>query len=277
MLVSNMSEPISQPEPLARLALVFKKYEQVTVLLSGGLDSSFVLWACTQFLPKDCIKAVTCYSATTPRHELARAIKTAEILGVEHIVLSSPEMEDEDFCRNDDLRCYYCKRSRLSLITQTPGYNWGTLLDGTHLDDLKDYRPGMKAAQEFGISSPLLEAGLDRAAIESLAIEYQLPFPDRPAESCLATRIKTGQRLDADLMAQLDQLEDAVRTLGIALVRARWNDGEIRLEVRSEDFPVIMDNREEITNIARNRGFSAISLDLCGYGSRSGFSKEMNE
>ncbi len=132
----------------------------------------------------------------------------------------------------------------------------------------------MKAAREFGISSPLLEAGLDRAAIKSLAVEYQLPLPDRPVESCLATRIKTGQRLDIDLMAKLDELEEAIRGLGIALVRARWNSGEIRLEVRSEDLPVIMDNREKIINLAKNRGFSTVSLDLRGYGPRDVSNKE---
>lgn len=270
-----MPQIIDEQGPLARLASILQKYAQVTVMLSGGMDSTFVLWACTQFLPKDCIKAVTCYSATTPRHELARAVKTAEILGVEHIILSSPEMEDEDFCRNDELRCYYCKRSRLTHIKQSPGQNWGTLLDGTHLDDLNDYRPGMKAAQEFGISSPLLEAGLDRAAIKSLTVQYQLPYPDRPVESCLATRFKTGQRLDVDVMAKLDILEEAVRDLGVGLVRARWNNGEIRLEVRSEDFPVIMNNRDKILDIAQNQGFSIISLDLYGYGPRGGLDREM--
>lgn len=272
--MSNMPKIIGEQGPLAKLASILQEYNQVTVLLSGGMDSAFLLWACTQFLPKDRIKAVTCNSPTTPRQELARAIKTAEILGVEHIILFSPEMEDEDFCRNDDLRCYYCKRSRLTHIKKTPGQNWGTLLDGTHLDDLKEYRPGMKAAREFGISSPLLEAGLDRAAIKSLAVEYQLPLPDRPVESCLATRIKTGQRLDIDLMAKLDELEEAIRGLGIALVRARWNSGEIRLEVRSEDLPVIMDNREKIINLAKKRGFSTVSLDLRGYGPRDVSNKE---
>lgn len=270
-----MLNTMSIPEPLAKLASVLKKYSQVTVMLSGGLDSSFLLWACTQFLPKDCIKAVTCYSPTTPRQELARATQTAQILGVEHIILSSPEMQDDDFCRNDAMRCYYCKRSRLTHVKQTSGYNWGTLLDGTHLDDLKDYRPGMKAAQEFGISSPLLEAGLDRAAIQSLAVQYQLPLLDRPMESCLATRIKTGQQLDSELMARLDTLEEAVRQQGITLIRARYNNGEIRLEVRSEDIPVIIDKRHIIINIAHHLGFEVIGLDLYGYGPRTEHSGEM--
>lgn len=269
-----MPRTTGENESLTRLASILQEYDQVTVLLSGGMDSGFLLWACTQFLPRDRVKAVTCYSPTTPCQELDRAIQTAKNFGAEHIFLSSPEMEDEDFCRNDDLRCYYCKRNRLAHIKQTPGYNWGTLLDGTHLDDLKEYRPGMKAAGEFGVKSPLLEAGLNRAAIKRLAVHYQLPLLDRPMESCLATRIKTGQRLDIALMAQLDELEEDIRSLGITLVRARWNNGEIRLEVRSEDFPVIMANRDKVIDLARNRGFSMISLDLSGYGSHNS-NKEM--
>lgn len=270
-----MPKTNSEPQSLVKLGAILQSLPQVMVMLSGGMDSAFLLWACTHFLDKRHIKAVTFHSPTTPRQELARAVQTTELLQAEHIILNTPEMEDELFNRNDLLRCYYCKRCRLTYMRHNMGELSATWLDGSHVDDLMEYRPGMKALGEFNIVSPLLMAGLDRASIISLCHSYHLPFIGYPPESCLATRIKTGQHLDADVLARLDELEEAVRALGISLVRARYNKGEIRLEVRPEEIPVIIDKRDSIVRLAQTKGLKTIALDLNGYGQQVGDSGEI--
>ena len=271
----NTPKTIGEPGSLARLGAILQSLPQVAVMLSGGMDSAFLLWACTHFLDKKHVKAVTFRSPTTPQHELARAVQTAELLQVEHIILNTPEMEDEKFTGNDLLRCYYCKRIRVTYMLHNMDELTATVLDGSHGDDLKEYRPGMKALDEFNIISPLLMAGLDHASIVDLCNSYHLPFTGYPTESCLATRIKTGQHLDADLLARLDELEEAIRLLGVSLVRARYNNGEIRLEVRPEEIPVIIDKRADIVKIAQTMGLKPIALDLNGYGEKVGDSREI--
>lgn len=232
---------------------------------SGGMDSAFLLWACCRCLDKSHIKAVTFHSPATPRQEMLRASQTAEYLQVEHLLIATPEMEDEEFCANDLLRCYYCKRGRFRFLRENYSHLRGTFLDGTHQDDLNDYRPGMKALQEFSVVSPMLQAGLGRADIEYFCRQFDLPFLDRQPESCLATRIKTGQRLDVNIMARLDALEEAVHDWGIPLVRARYNMGEIRLQVRKDDIPLIITRRSEISKLIKDMGFELGSVDLTGY------------
>lgn len=266
--MSSMPKKTGEPDPLIKLGNLLQRLPQALVMLSGGMDSGFLLWACTQFINIDCIKAVTFYSPTTPRRELDRAVQTAKLLHVEHIIMKTPEMEEDMFKSNDLLRCYYCKRSRLAYLLDHLQHLSATLLDGSHLDDLKEYRPGMKALSEFNVISPLLRVGLDRAAIQSLCHLNDLFLTERPPESCLATRIKTGQQLNPELLVRLDKLEDAICCQGISLVRARYNNGEIRLEVKREDIPKIMGKRDSIVKIADGLGFVTIALDLCGYGQK---------
>ena len=113
-----MRKSTGEPDPLVKLGNLLQSWSPVVVLLSGGMDSGFLLWACIQFLSKNSIKAVTFNSPTTPRRELERAIQTADFLQVEHIIIDAPEMEEELFKRNDSLRCYYCKRSRLAYLKE---------------------------------------------------------------------------------------------------------------------------------------------------------------
>jgi uncharacterized protein len=272
--VPSIPKWTGEPEPLVKLGTLLQNLPQVVVMLSGGMDSGFLLWACTRFLNKDRIKAVTFYSPTTPRRELDRAVQTAKYLQVEHIILNTPEMEDELFKRNDLRRCYYCKRSRIAYLLDNLEEPSAVVLDGSHLDDLEEYRPGMKALKEFNIISPLLMAGLDRSIIASLCQIYGLPIAECSPESCLATRIKTGQQLDAELLVQLDKLEDAIYSLGISLVRARYNNGEIRLEVKREEMPIITEKKDSITETAYNMGFDTIALDLHGYGQKISDNRE---
>lgn len=263
--MSNTPRTIGDPHLLNKLNLIIQGCKDVVVACSGGTDSAFLLWVCSRCLDKNHVKAVTFHSPATPRQELLRAVETAEYLQVEHLLIATPEMEDEEFCANDLLRCYYCKRRRFRFLHENYSYLCGTIMDGTHQDDLNDYRPGMKALKEFGVVSPMLQAGLGRADIEYFCRQFDLPFVDRPPESCLATRIKTGQHLDKALLARLDTLEEAIHSRGIPVVRARYNLGEIRLQVRKDDIPLIITQRNEISKLIRDMGFELGSVDLMGY------------
>lgn len=260
-----MLKTTGNPDPLQRLGEVLKGLEPVMVACSGGMDSGFLLWACTRFLRREQIRAVTFYSPTTPRQELRRAREHVAGLGVEHLWLATPEMEDDAFCRNDLLRCYYCKRKRFHFLRQTMDCSPAAIMEGSHLDDLQDDRPGMQALQECGIVSPMLTAHLTRADIQNLCRLHDLPLAAYPPESCLATRIKSGQRLSSELLSRIDALEEEIRSLGISLVRARFNQGEIRLEVRRQEIPKLVGLREQVLIQAARLGFAPLAIDLAGY------------
>lgn len=264
--MSNMPKTIGENSVLSRLEAVLRRYKGAAVAYSGGVDSSLLLWACTRVFPQSNIQAITFYSDTTPRLEMAKVRETIAYLQVNHLWLAAPEMEDKDFTRNDLLRCYYCKRKRFKFLLENYGELAGTIMEGSHLDDHPAERPGMKALAELRIASPLREANLGRRDILNICREYNLPFLERPTESCLATRIRTGQSLEPDLLSRIDHFEEEIKNLGCSLVRARYNLGEIRLEVLSQDQYLIIQNRRMIGLLAQKHGFDSVSLDLYGYG-----------
>jgi len=248
------------------LDAVIKRMAPVVVAYSGGLDSSFLLWACSQALPANQLQAVTFYSATTPSREIQDAQKIASWLNVKHKIYPGPEMTNEEFLANDLLRCYYCKRERFAfLLSLQAEYAGARFIEGSVVDDLEDDRPGMRALKEAEIASPLLEAGISKEDIGIIAEDYSLLFAGKKTESCLATRIKTGYRIETSILEKIQRAEDAVLKLGFQLVRVRWHSGEARLEVAQGDLERAFDLRREITKRVKECGFSSVSLDTEGY------------
>lgn len=248
------------------LDAVLKRMAPVVVAYSGGLDSSFLLWACSQALPANQIQAVTFHSAATPIREIEAAELTASFLNVKHNIYPGPEMKSEEFLANDLLRCYYCKRERFAFLLSLKAEFAGTrFIEGSVVDDLDDFRPGMRALKEAGIDSPLLEAGISKEDINIIAGDYYLPFAGKKTESCLATRIKTGHRIETLILEQVQVAEDAIHELGFQLVRVRWHAGEARLEFDQGDLERAFVLRREITRRVKECGFSIVSLDFEGY------------
>jgi uncharacterized protein len=238
----------------------------VVVAYSGGLDSSFLLWVCSRALDLQQLQAVTFYSATTPVREIQDAQTIASWLNVKHNIYPGPEMKNENFLANDLLRCYYCKRERFAfLLSLQAEYSGARFIEGSVVDDLKDFRPGMRALKEAGIASPLLQAGISKADISIIAQDYNLPFEGKKTESCLATRIKTGHRIQASILKQVQSAEEAIYEMGFELVRVRWHDGEARLEVTPGDIQRALILRREIIRTVKEIGFSCVSIDLEGY------------
>lgn len=245
------------------LRRILGRFSSVVVALSGGRDSSFLLWACSQVIESEHITAVTFRSDSFSHGEAERAQKVTDLVGVSHHFVDTPEFNDENFLQNDLLRCYYCKRKRFRFLLQS--YPQIPILEGSHRGDLGQYRPGMRAVEELGIHSPMLRAGLTSQDIDNLCVDYGLPFKDYQPESCLATRIKTGQRIDPTVLQRLESLEEGIKHLGLSLVRARYSYEEIRLEVLPEEMNLAFSNREILMGMARQQGFTNLSLDLAGY------------
>jgi len=234
---------------------------------SGGVDSSLLLRAAAETMGQNLI-AVTAVSETYSAEELDLAKRFTALLGVRHRILQTDEFSREEFSRNGSDRCYYCKRElfgKLRQIADAEGIVW--MLDGSNTDDLRDHRPGRKAAAEFSVRSPLAETGLSKQEIRDLARRLGLNMWDKPSLACLSSRIPYGTRITLSLVRNIQAAEDVVRSLGIRQVRVRHHGDTARIEVDRDDLIRIMaeDARPMIVDSFKRLGYAYVCLDLEGY------------
>jgi uncharacterized protein len=216
---------------------------------------------------------VTALSASLPAQEQAEAEAIAQQIGVKYVNIRSHETEDPRYLANEADRCYYCRVDvfgRLTEFARQEGYRY--VADGNNADDVGDHRPGRQAAREYGVRSPLLEAGLTKAEIRQLAREFRLPNWDKPAAACLSSRVPYGTPITLPMLSQIEQAELALKNLGLRQVRVRHHDKVARIEVEPDDFPQIMEQRVKIIAKLEALGYTYVTLDLAGF--RSG---SMNE
>lgn len=239
--------------------------ERVLVAFSGGLDSTLLLRAASAALPGK-VLAVTFQTPYTPMGELEEARETAEGFGVAHriMALDLPEVLRE----NPPERCYLCKRllfGKLLEIAATEGI--AHVLDGTNVDDLGDHRPGMRAVKELGIESPLMKAGLDKAAIRELSRELELPTWQKPAGACLLTRLPHGVTVRESELRRVDQAEDYLRSLGFVAVRVRSHGDLARIELSPGEIARLAEpeRRAAVHAQLTKLGYRYVALDLVGY------------
>jgi len=244
-----------------------RRMQSVAVAFSGGTDSTFLLKVVHDVLG-DRVVAVTARSSSYPGREFREASAFAENLGIKHIIIESEELDIEGFSGNPLNRCYLCKMelfSKISDYAKQNGLNY--VVDGSNADDLGDYRPGMQAIKELGISCPLLNAGLSKEEIRILSKEMGLPTWDKPAFACLSSRFPYGQTITREKLAIIDLLEQFLMDLGFKQVRVRHHGDIARIEVPRGEREKFFDTdlMDLVSDKFHQCGFAYAALDLKGY------------
>lgn len=242
------------------LQTFFKKNPEVAVALSGGVDSAYLLYMAAKYARRVCAYYVR--TAFQPQFEYEDATKLAAQLGVNMKTIEADILCNEEVVSNPADRCYYCKQSIFSHILKSSKEDgFTTVLDGTNASDDVADRPGMKALREMNVYSPLKICSLTKADIRRLSKEAGLFTWDKPSYACLATRIMTGQRIDARLLKRCEDSEEYLRSLGFGDFRVRTRGEDAVIQIRSEQIPLFMENRTDILYKLRGM-YRSVLLDL---------------
>jgi len=242
---------------------------RVAVAYSGGLDSSFLLTVAHEVLPGN-VLAITIVSDAQPSIDSESASEYAKKLGVEHRIEEVNVCSIPEFVENSSQRCYFCKREDFSMMLQVAAKEgFSVLLDGSTVDDVSDYRPGMVAARELGVLSPLLEVGFSKQEIRDAAKALGMPQWQKPASPCLASRVPYGTRITPEMLRQIQESEAVLHQMGLHEVRVRHHGTVARLEVSRKEFSVVLAHADEIVRRLKALGFSYVALDIEGFRSGS--------
>jgi uncharacterized protein len=247
-------------------------YGSCAVAFSAGIDSTVVAKA-AQLALGDAALAVTGNSASLATGELDEARRLARLIGIRHEVIETSEVSNPDYARNAPDRCYHCKSE---LYTRLDGLaerlRVAVVLNGANLDDLGDYRPGLQAASEHRVVSPLADCGFRKPEIRALAAHWQLPTWDKPASPCLSSRVAYGEEVTPERLAMIDQAEQYLRGQGLRSLRVRYHRGDLaRVEVPMEALERLCrpEVRQPLVEALRALGFKYVTLDLEGFRSGS--------
>ena len=260
--------PITNPK-WPDLAKIISRMDSVIVAFSGGVDSTLVAVAAHQILGRKAL-AVTAVSPALAQRELDETVRLAESFGFAHRIIHTNEMERDGYVANSPRRCYFCKTELYTQITNLANresYSW--VVNGANTDDIGDYRPGMEAATENKVRSPLVEAGLTKDDVRSIAKSLDIPIWDKPAQPCLSSRIPYGTPVTVETLSKIEQAEDYLRGLGLKEVRARHHDRLCRIETGENEMEFAFAHRKEIVSNIKKIGYLWVSLDMTGLRSGS--------
>lgn len=252
-----------------RLRAIVAQFDSALVAYSAGVDSTLVLKVAYDMLGNRAI-AATGLSDTYPAEEMEEARALAAEIGVEHIHVRTMELTDPRYASNNSQRCFFCKTelySRLADVARDRGIAW--VLDGTNVDDLGDHRPGLRAAEQWKVRSPLVEAGLGKREIREISAMLGLRTWDKPSFACLSSRFAYGDPITVEKLQKVATAERALRNLGFRGFRVRHHDTVARLELSPDDMSEALERRDEIVAAMQEAGYTYATLDLAGYRSGS--------
>jgi uncharacterized protein len=251
--------------------------KSVLVAYSGGVDSSYLALIATQELKKQAL-CVTGISPSVSEKQREQAKQIAEDFNFNHLTIQTEELENQDYTSNPANRCYFCKTELYGkLRAMAKNANIEFVLDGANVDDVSDYRPGRQAANENGVRSPLIEAGLNKNEIRELSRRANLPTWDAPASPCLSSRIAYGLPVTIERLSKIERGEEFMRVLGFREFRVRVHDELVRLEIAPAEMSraLTKDMTEKLAGKFRKLGFKYVTIDLHGF--RSGALNEILE
>lgn len=254
-------------EKQSSLIAYLKSLGKTAIAFSGGVDSTFLLKTAYDAMGDD-VLAIIGKTVSVPNREYLEAVSFCRSLGVQHTVIGVDQMSIEGFADNPPERCYLCKKALFTAFLKgAASRGFGCVAEGSNMDDLGDYRPGLKALSELGIRSPLREAGLTKADIRALSRELDLPTWNKPSFACLATRIPCGEEITEEKLHMVEEAEECLFDLGFTQVRVRHHGEIARIEVVKEEMTKLLESDVAmiVTGRLREIGFRYITVDLDGY------------
>jgi len=255
-------------EKYEHLKNLFRGMEKVLIAYSGGVDSTLLLKVGTDVLGPDKCIGIIGVSASMARDEYQESILLAEQMGARIDFIETDEMNNPSYLANDSKRCFYCKQELFSSLWMVAAkYKVKNIVDGSNADDQGDYRPGMDAAKQLNVRSPLMEADFSKEEIRVLSKFLQLPTWEKPAQPCLASRVAYGNTINQDVLHKIDQSEKYLRNLAFKIVRVRYFSDTVSVEVGKEELGRLQNTklRKDITEKLKRIGFEKITFDDKGY------------
>ena len=250
-----------------RLKNILKELDSVVLAYSGGVDSSFLLAVCLNVLSEK-VLAVTAVSSSYPARELKEAKRFARQIKASHLIVRTNELEDKNYIKNPPNRCYYCKKELFTKLHEIrKEYGMKHIVDGSNIDDESDFRPGSIAKKEFGVCSPLKEAGLSKNDIRALSKKLDLCSWDSPSFACLSSRVPYNTKLDTKILGRIEKAEDLLISLGFKQVRVRDFGNLAKIEVDKYKIArlVTKSQIQKVTKYLKKLGYKHITVDLEGY------------